>query len=304
MSEPDVRNVLEADDVVTAPGDDQLLEVLWIVEPADGPQQVASLAAFDLAARGIAVARRHRAAHIREGDLSFGQRRRIEQNLNLLFRAAAEPHIGHVRDALQPRPDIVVDEVAHHVHVELARITRQRRDTEIHEGVGAEGACAHARLVHVLRIRGDLAQRVVDADERLVEVDIVGELHLDACCAAGGARDDAFKAWDRAEIFLLLDNDLFLDVLRCRAGPARVHRDRAHLEIWNHLHGDTEGSNDTEHAHDQGDDRHQGSALDDLLEHCALRLLPQLASLTVWPSRKDSLPRTTTRSPSFRPLRT
>ena len=109
----------------------------------------------------------------------------------MLFGTAADPNPRYVLHALKTHTNIVVDEVAHHVHVELAGVALQRSHAEIHEGVGTEGAGKNARLVDVFRVGANLAQRIIDADERLVEIDIVGELQLNLGAAARCARDDA-----------------------------------------------------------------------------------------------------------------
>jgi hypothetical protein len=206
-------------------------------EATDRAQQVAALAAVEVPARDVAVASPNGLAEVRQRDAALRQAAGIDLDAHLPFGAAAHVHLGHVRDALETDAHVVVDEVAHHGHVHRGRMVGQRLDAQVDERVVRERAGVQPRFVDVLRVRRHLAERVVDADQRLVDVDPERELQLDRSLAGRCFRDHALQARDVAQVLFLLDDDFFLDVLRRDPGPGGAHPDRANLEIGDHLHG-------------------------------------------------------------------
>ena len=118
-----------------------------------------------------------------------------------------------------------------------------------------------------------MTQGIIDADERLVEIDIVGELQLNLGAAARCARDDAFQARNRAQVLFLLDDDFFFDVLRRGSRPARRNRNGAHFQIGNHLDGDAHGRDDPQHAKHERSNGRQSAAFDQRLKHKPCLLL-------------------------------
>ena len=116
-------------------------------------------------------------------------------------------------------------------------------------------------------ISGHLAQRVVDADQRVVDVHAERELEADRRPARLGGRHHALEVRHGAQVALLLDQDLLLDVLGGRAGPDRLDRYGPHLEVGNHLHRHADRSRDRQHAEDQDGDRQQRAPATDGVEH-------------------------------------
>ena len=260
-------DIAEPDQRVAAASEDQLAQVVQVLEAADRAQQVTSLAGFDLAAGGITVARDDRVTHIGDPQIAFGKARGVEQDLDLAFRTAVDADLRYARYALHACLYVVFEEVLHQHHVQLARIARQRRDAEVHEGVAGERGRVDPRLVDVVGIGRHLAQGIGHADQRLVDIDAVGELQLDAGPAERRGGDQSLEARDIAQELLLFDEDLFFHILRGRAGPGGAHRHRAHVEVGDHLHRDAQ----RRHQPDDGDDQHrhghQGASTDQTFEH-------------------------------------
>ncbi len=265
--EAHVGDVPEPGDGVTAAVEHQLLQRLDAVETPDCAQQVAPFAAFDVAAGDVAVARAHRGADVSERQAALGESSGIDANLHLPLGAAPDPHLRDAGNALHAGSHVIFDVVPDHVHVDAAGIARQGRDAKIHEGVIRERRRIDARLAHRDGIARYLTQGVVNANQRLIDVDAERKFELDARRARIGRRDHALQARDVAQVLLLLDQDLLLDVLGCSTGPERAHGNGSHLEIRNHLHRDAQHRNHAENADHENRDGQQQTAFQDGFEH-------------------------------------
>ena len=111
MPEPDLGDFAEPNQRVAAGVDDDVFEVLDVVEAADGAQQVAAFARLDFAAGNVAVALLNGAPHLAERQVAFGQSRRVDENLDLARGAAVGRDFGYARHGLEPRGDVVADEI-------------------------------------------------------------------------------------------------------------------------------------------------------------------------------------------------
>ena len=191
---------------------------------------------------------------MREGEAAGGEFFRIDQDLDLAFGAAADVDLGDARRAFEARADVVVDEVAHHGHVEAPRIALERRDAEMKKRIVGERTREEARFVDVFGVGGNLAERVVHADEGVVDVRAERKLEFDAGATGGGGGNDAPQVGDAAEVFLLFDENFLFDVLRGGAGPRCDHTDGADFEVGNHLHGHPQGGKHAEETDDQEND--------------------------------------------------
>ena len=260
-------DVFEPDKHVAAAVNDRFPKRLQVVVAADRSQQVAPLAALDLAAGYVLVAAPDRVAHIADGQAPVRQPRCIDENLDLPLGTAPDVDLGHAGHAGQAGTDVVFDEVPHHVHIETTRIAFLGEDRVVHERVRRERAGEHARLVDVDRVRRHLVERVIDANQRLGDIDAERKVELDRCAARRRRCFEPRQVRDIAQVFFLLDQDFFLDVLRRCAGPRGLHRDRAHLEIGDHLHRHPERRQHAEHADDQRGDCHQDAVAYDGFEH-------------------------------------
>jgi hypothetical protein len=273
VAEPDLGDFAEPGQGIATGVYDDLFEVLDTIEAADGAQQVAPLAGLDFAAGNIAVAFAYRAAQLAYGQVALGQPRRIDQDLDLARGAAVGRNLGYSRHGLEAGGDIVTHEILLRRHVEVTRVAGQRHDAKVHERVRRKRGCIDARFVDVVRVSGNAIERGNDVDQRLVQIDAERKFELYARATEGGRRDDTLQARHAAQLIFLLDQYFLFDVLRRRAGPGRAHRDRAHLEVRNHLHRDARGRDQAEHGHDQRRDRDQDAVPDHLFEHdLAIRL--------------------------------
>jgi hypothetical protein len=133
--ELDLGDVRQADGGIPSPVDDQFPQLVEILETTNGAQQVTALAGIDLAAGHVLVTSANRVADSRDREFAIGESRGIQEDADLPFSAAAYPHFGDTRHVRQACAYVVFHEVAHHVHVELPRVARQRRYIEKHEGI-------------------------------------------------------------------------------------------------------------------------------------------------------------------------
>ena len=135
--------------------------------------------------------------------------------------------------------------------VQLSRIAGEWRDVEEHEGVGGERTCEHAWLVNVDRVRRHLVECVVDANQCLGHVGAEREVQFDLGRATRSGCFETLQVRHGAQVLFLLDENFFLDVLGRRAGPRSHNRNRANVEVGNHLHRDAQRRDDTEHGENQ-----------------------------------------------------
>ena len=218
-----LRDFAEADKRVAARLDNQVAQLLHVVETADRTQQVAPFSGVDFSARYVLVTPPDRVTNGGYRKAAIRQPCRVEDDTNLPLRAAAYLYVGYTGNVGHARADVVFDEVPHHVHVEFARVARQRRDVKVHERIGRKRARENPRFIDVDRVRRHLVQGVIDADEGLGYIDTEREVELDRCRSAGRGCFEPLQVGYGAQVFLLLDQDLFLDILRRRAGPGGAH---------------------------------------------------------------------------------
>ena len=133
MVELDLRDVLEPDQHVVAAVDNRFAQSLQVIVAADRSQQVAPLAAFDLAAGYVLVATSNRITHVADSKASVREPGCVDKNLHLPLGATPDVDLRDARHARQSGPDVVLDEVPHHVHVETARIAFFGKDRVVHE---------------------------------------------------------------------------------------------------------------------------------------------------------------------------
>ena len=87
MVQFDEGNITQANQRVTASIDDQIFKRCNGIKPANGAQQIATLAAFYFAAGNVTVTRPDRVPHVENGKLTIRKPCRVQQYPDLPFRA-------------------------------------------------------------------------------------------------------------------------------------------------------------------------------------------------------------------------
>ena len=115
------------------------------------------------------------------------------------------------------------------------------RQTPQHEpgnrpGVGSDGG--EDRFLGPVWVVGNLVELVGDPNQGGGDIGADGELQEDPADAVQALAGHSPNALDALELFLLLEDDLPLDLLRAGPGPDRLNTDLRPIDARNQLHRD------------------------------------------------------------------
>ena len=271
MIQANSGHIGQADHRVSPARQYQLLELSDILEAPHGAHQVLPLAGVYLPGGAIAIAAADGFAHIRQRQPPLRQARGIDQDLYLPLGTAEDVDLRNPRHTGQAGFDVVIDKIQGHIHVQLARVTRQRQHAVKHKEVGGEGVGENARFVDIFRVGGHLAEGVVDPDQHVGYIGAKGEFQLYLGHAAASRGRDPRQVGQVAQVILLLHQYFLFHVLWRGARPDRAHPYGAHIQVGDHLHRDTQGGNDAQQADYQHRDGYQGAAADYPFKHRSRR---------------------------------
>ena len=173
----------------------------------------------------------------------------------------------------------------------------ERPQDEPRDGLVRRVGRAQDRLIRLFGILAHLLQARVHLQERRTHVDADVELEREPADAIHALAGHLAHPLDALELLLLLLDDLALDLLRARAGPARLDGDRRDLHLRCELHGHANERDGAEERDQEDADRDLDGVLDAGLEES--HAFYSSRTRTFWFGRKRSLPRVTTREPAL-----
>ena len=187
-----------------------------------------------------------------------GELRRIQVNIDLAPGATPNVGPGHTRHPLDTSFHVVFQPVRLLVDPDTGRITRQWLNGVESKRMLRHRIRSNARLIHIFGVAGYLGQRIGCTDQGLIDVHAKGELQLDGARAEGRRGDHSLQTLHVAQEFFLLDQDFPLDILRVGAGPDRLYRDNAWVQVGYQLNGNTEQCGQAKQANDRDLDDQDG----------------------------------------------
>ena len=230
VAQQDTADVVDVDRDIVAPGDDDLLHVRGFDELAHDADDVAPFTLIEVSARDVGVVSHEGVTDVHPCEPFGREGVGIDENLELALAATEDVAPGDPWHAFDGGLHLLDAEVVEGADVELGATTLCVLEDHPSHGV-VLAAGGDDRLVGVVRVAGDLRERVLDLDQRLVHVHADAELEDDRRRAVLGLARQLAKALDVLEEPLLFVGDLTLDLDRTPTGPTGLDGDLRHVDV-------------------------------------------------------------------------
>ena len=221
VADVDPGDIAQGDPPLAGGPEHHLLDLLDGVELAHGPDPVVPPADAHDPGRDVHVLGPERVDHLADRQAVGGELPGIDHDLHLPLGAAPGEEVGHALDPLQVLAYLVLEEGLVVVDRDGVAFDRPQDHPYDRRRGGARGG--DHRLLHVLRVGGDLVELVGDPQQRVVHVGADPEPEGDAPPVVEGRALHLHEAGDPLEDLLLGLDDLPLDLVGGGPEPQGFH---------------------------------------------------------------------------------